>query len=256
MRVRYCIVLGCALSGVGEVARAAVILDFEGAGQYAGNFRKIAGTGNPAQTGPTPDNDYVTMAGTVTATTVYDTTPADATEKSVFTVAPGSPLTFSADARFATATSSFGIYFVDATNEAAGYLALLNFNQTGSNELIRFASNGVPNTGGAGTLITPAGSSADVINTNEFSNILFSYSIDENNHPVLSVTAGSLSSSHTFDAITTPLTNVQVAIRSSPQTVGQNDFDNVIVDAVPEPASLALLACGALAARRRRGARL
>ena len=241
--------------GLGGVSRGAVMLDFESAGQYAGNFRKIAGTGNPAQTGPTPDNDYVSMAGTVTATTVYDTTPANATEKSVFTVSPGSPLTISADARFATATSSFGIYIVDATNEAAGYLALLNFNQSGSNELIRFSGNAVPNTGGAGTLVTPAGGSADVINANEFSNILFGYSIDANNHPVLSVTAGSLSSSHTFDTITSPLTNVQVAIRSSPQTVGQNDFDNVTITGVPEAASLWVLAGGALAVRRRRAVR-
>jgi hypothetical protein len=195
------------------------------AGQYAANFRKIAGPGNPAQTGPTVDNDYVRLSGTSNFTFVIDTTPADANEKTVFTVSQGNPVTFSADLRFSTATSSFGVYFVDPANEANGYLALLNIDQTGTNELIRFASNGIPNTGGAGTLVT--GGTGDAMALNQFANAFFTYDIDANNHPVLSVSFGSLTGSVTFDTITTPLTSVELAIRDSSQNIGNDDFDNV-----------------------------
>lgn len=252
MRLKFLTFLMAAL--IGAEARGAVMLDFETAGQYSNNFRKIAGPGNPTQTGPSDDNDYVTLTGTSNFTAVHDTSPGDSTERTSFTVSPGSPLTFSADLRFATNTSSFGLYIVDATNEAAGYLALLNFNQTVDNELIRFASNAVPNTGGAGTLV--AGDSGNVIAPNEFANVTFTYSIDVNNHPVLSVTAGSLSDSITFETIDAPLTNVELAVRVSSQGAGINDFDNVNIQGVliPEPASLGLLGWAALLlTRRRRG---
>jgi hypothetical protein len=249
----YLMVLGFVLLGIGGAARADVmtnvVFDFETPGQFAGNYRKIFGNGTPVQTGPTVDNDYVTQTGTTNFTSLYDTTPADGTEKTTVTLTLGSSVSFSADLRFATATSSFGVVVVDANNEGAGYLALLNIDQTGTDELIRFSSNAVPNTGGAGTLVT--GATGDGTALGQFSNVVFTYGIDANNHPVLSITAGSLGATHTFDTITTPLTNVQLGVRSSSQTVGQNDFDNVGI-VVPEPLTGGLLACGGLVLLRRR----
>lgn len=255
MRMRSFAALAAAVLAVGTSAHAATLLDFETAGQYANNFRKLTGTGTPTQTGPTADNDFVAMTGTSNLVAVYDTTPADAAQKNVFAVSQAAPVTFSADLTFTTGTSSFGVYFVDPSDESKGYLALLNFNQSGTNELIRFSTDAVPNTNGAGTLINGSPAATNIVVGFIPTNATFSYAIDESNHPVLSVTVGSFTSSATFSGITTPLTSVELAVRNSVQNGGENDFDNVSLPdstVVPEPTSLALLGLGAGALLRRR----
>ena len=255
MRVRVfaAAALGAAMLTSGTVSRAATVLDFETAGQFTGNFRKAFGPGNGTQTGPTAGNDYVSLPGTSNFTSIYDTTPADATEKTVFAVAAGSPVSVTTDVRFTSATSSFGVYFVDPTNEASAYLALLNFDQTSSSELVRFASNGNPTTGGAGTLVNGTPAPGDVVASGQFATATFTYAIDAANHPVLSVTVGSVTSSTTFDTITSPLTSVELAVRVSTQSTGQNGFDNFSAPTpVPEPTALGVLGLGGLLMRRRR----
>jgi hypothetical protein len=253
VRVFAAAVVGAAVLASGTVAHAVTVLDFETAGQFTGNFRKVSGPGNGAQTGPAAGNDYVNLAGTSNFTSIYDTTPADAAEQTVFSVAQGSPVSVTTDVRFTSATSSFGVYFVDPTNEANAYLALLNFDQTSSSELVRFASNGVPTTGGAGTLVTGTPSPGDVVASGQFATATFTYAIDAANHPVLSVTVGSATSSTTFDTITSPLTTVELAIRDSAQGTGQNGFDNIAFPTpVPEPTALGMLGLGGLLLRRHR----
>jgi hypothetical protein len=262
MSVRPFVALGAAVLAFGTSARAATTLDFETAGQYANNFRKISGPGTGAQTGPAAGNDYVSLAAPSNFVAVYDTTPADATVQNVFAVAQGSPVTISTDVTFNSATSSFGVYFVNPADESKGYLALLNFNQSSSNELIRFAADASPSTNGAGSLTNGTPTPADIVTGSTPTNVTFGYAIDSSNHPVLSVTVGSFTSSATFSSITSPLASVELALRDSAQgTAGsgfENDFDNVVLPdaAVPEPTSLAVIGLGVsgLVSRRRRRA--
>jgi hypothetical protein len=262
--MRSLVALGAAVLAVGTSARAAT-LDFETAGQFSNNFRKISGPGTGTQTGPTAGNDYVSLTAPSNFVAVYDTTPADGTVKNVFSVAPGSPVSLTADLTFtgsSSPSSSFGVYFVDPTNEGNGYLALLNYDSTGAgtSELVRLATGVNPQTNGAAGLVAGSPSLGNVITSGVPATATFTYAIDASNHPVLSVTVGSVTSSATFDTITSPLTSVELAIRNSAQgTTGsgfENDFDNVVLPdaAVPEPTSLAAigLGVGGLVSRRRR----
>ena len=247
MRMRSFVTLGAALLALGTSAHAATSFDFETAGQYANNFRKIAGPGVGTQTGPSAGNDYVALTAPSNFVSVYDATPADAGQKNVFAVSQGSPVTVSADLTFNSGTSSFGVYFVDPTDESKGYLALLNFNQSGTNELIRFSTDASPSTNGAGTLTNGSPAATDIVTGFVPTTATFSYALDASNHPVLSVTVGSFTSSATFPSVASPLTSVELALRDSAQNSGENDFDNVVLPdstVVPEPTSLAMLGLG------------
>jgi MYXO-CTERM domain-containing protein len=247
--------LAAALSiGAAGGAKGAV-LDFETPNQYTDNFRQLfsGNFGAGIQSNNGVDNDVVTVLAGKSATMVYDTTPADAAEKSVFTVSHGSPVTVTADVRFGGATSSFGVYIVDAANEANGYLALFNINQNSTTgaDLIRFSGNGAPNAGTAGTL--NAGTSGEALDLNTFGTVQVTYSIDADNHPALSLSVGSFSDSFTFASISNPLTSVEVALRDSAQNGGTGDFDNFnVTGTTPEPAATAILGFAGLALLRRR----
>lgn len=221
----------------------AAVIDFETTGDYANNFRQIFANNAPAtQTNNGAANDFVVVNGATAVTTAYDTTAADGTVKSTFTVSQSQWLTVSADLKFGGATSSYGVYIVDAGNESKGYLALFNVDSSGTNDLIRFTSGASPNTGGAAGL--NSGKSVAAVALDTVGNVSVTYGIDADNHPVLSLTVGGTSDSITFTGITSPLTDVEVAVRMSPQVVGTtSSFDNFATTAVavPEPATMALL---------------
>jgi hypothetical protein len=253
----------------------ATVIDFETPTDYANNFRKVAAI-TPLQTTGQPNNYLYFHASTSASNTsslIYDTTPGDATAAtaSAYSVSAGSPLSVTTDVSFPTNNSSFGVYIVDASNEANGYLALFNVNASGfnPNDQIRFASNAIPNGSGstnAGTLNTPGKTSADAVALATLSTIDVTYSIDADNHPVLTLTANpgaanAYSDSITFSSITTPLTTVEVGYRLSAQSGNTNEYqiDNVTLDGTPAPTpepATALAACALapamLFARRRR----
>ncbi|RYD79458.1 MAG: PEP-CTERM sorting domain-containing protein [Verrucomicrobiaceae bacterium] len=241
-------------------AAESLTLDFESTNQYSENFRAFLNGQLVTQSSLGAANDYITLksvAGLNSATTAYDVTPADDLAKSFFTVTQETPLTISANVAFSSATSSFGIYIVDKNNEGAGYLALFNIDQTATTtDMIRFYSGATPLTGGTGTVHSSFDGNAFALN--EFGSVSVTYSINANNNPVLSMTAGGFSKSVTFSDITTPFTEVEVAMRISAQgAVGQTvNVDNFLVP-VPEPSSAALLGISGvvIAGFRRRRAR-
>jgi hypothetical protein len=254
----------CAGLGIGTIlaanpARAAVTVDFESPTAFTDNFRKLAGTATPVMSANGADNDFLSINPATTLMPAYDTTPADGAVKNTFAVAPGAALGVSADVRFATTNSSLGVYITDPADETKGYLAIFNVNapSVSGNDQIRFASNGNPATGGAGTLVNGK-SDGNALDLATWGTVNVTYAIDANNHPVLSIGVGAYTDSVTFTDISTPLTNVEVVFRLAAQAgSGTYDFDNVTITpaAAPEPASAALLglaALPALARRRRR----
>ena len=247
------------LFALGQPALAAVI-DFESAGDYTSNFRRLEREGagvNEAQSANGAAKDYLRAAGGSNAsrlTTVYDTTPVSAATRTTF----GSGLTVEFDARIPHADRSVGIYLIDAdsTGESAGYLALFNLDSTATTDRLRFASNANPSTGGAGTLGNEqTGNSGYNVSALDFVHFKLVYTINELNQPVLDFTVGDLQRTVTF--ATTAYDEVEVALRLSPYINAPNnyiDIDNFSA-AVPEPSAIALLGLGsALILRgRRRG---
>lgn len=161
----------------------------------------------------------------------------------------------SANVAFSSATSSFGIYIVDKNNESAGYLALFNIDQTNTTtDMLRFYAGATPLTGAVGTVHSTF--NGDAFALGSFGLVTVTYSINANNNPVLSMSAGGFSQSVVFSAITTPLSEVEIAMRLSAQGGAGNtvDADNFLVQ-VPEPSAFALLGISGIMAaglRRRR----
>ena len=257
--LRVCAGLGIGTVLAGTPAKAAVTVDFESPTAFADNFRKLSGSATPALSANGPDNDFLSINPNSTLMPAYDTTPADGTEKNTFAVAPGAALGISADVRFATTNSSLGVYITDPADETRGYLAIFNVNapSVSGNDQIRFASNGNPATGGAGTLVAGK-ADGNALDLATWGTLNVTYSIDANNHPVLSIGVGAYTDSVTFTDITTPLTEVEVVLRLAAQGgTGTFDLDNVTITPAPEPATAALLGMltlPALARRRRRRA--
>lgn len=240
------LVAGIAVISNAAVAATEANLDFETT-QYPNNFRVLNANGATiSQTANGVANDFMRSVNGSGASVVYDANGSTAGISS-FTVSSTASLTVSADVSFNTGNNSFGIYIVNASNEAQGYLAIFNVNASGANDQIRFASNAAPSTSGAGTL--GAGSfanNADVgIAANSlFSNISLTYGINESNNPVLTLTAGSQTSSISLTSITSPFTNVEIGFRfgSSAGTVAMDNLVISTASAVPEPSSFAALA--------------
>jgi hypothetical protein len=193
------------------------------------------------------------------ASIVYDAN-GSAENISNFTVSKTVSLNVTMDLSFSTSGNSFGIYIINAANEAQGYLALFNVNNSGSNDTIRFSSAVVNPTTPSTVGSIPAGSYANnqdlgIGPTGTFSSYSFSYSINANNEAVLSMTAGAQTSTYTI-AGTSAFTNVEVGFRlgSSSGTVGVDNF-NISTTAIPEPSTYAALAgiavLGMCLARRR-----
>lgn len=234
-------------------------LDFETAGQFSGSFRTLnAGGATLTQTLNGVANDYMQSSGGSGASLVFDAN-GSTTGISSFTVSQSAPLTISADVSFTVSNNSFGIYIINAADESQGYLAIFNVNFSSTSDQIRFSNNAVPTTAGAGTLGN--GSFANNADTGigllgAFNNISLTYSINGSNAPVLTMTAGSQTSSITLSGIA--FTEVEVGFRMSSTASGIVGMDNlnIVTSAVPEPstyAALAGIAVLGLATLRRRG---
>jgi hypothetical protein len=232
-------------------------LDFE-TSQYPNNFRVLNANGATlSQTANGAGNDFMRSVNGSGSSVLYDANGSTSGISS-FSVSATQSLTVSADVNFTVSNNSFGVYIVNAANEAQGYLAIFNVNFSGTNDQLRFASNAVPTTSGAGTLV--AGSypnNADSgIGLTAFGNISLTYSINELNNPVLTMTAGTQTSSIAFSSISTPFTEVEIGFRfgSSSGTIGMDNL-TISTTSIPEPSTYAALAgviaIGACIVRRR-----
>lgn len=245
-------------------ARADLVgpIDFETAGQLGANFRVLntAGTRVLSQTANGVGNDLISLEDTSPTSTgavvgIYDTTPADTTAATAFTVAAAQfRVTFNLTA--GANSSSFGVHLLDPNNSSNNLLALFNVG-TGAADTLRFwRDSSAIATGGAGTQIgaTVTGDAGYDVGG---SPALFELSVDNTGAaPVFNLTVGTLSATSAFVAGDLNFLP-QVAFRlfdSSNAGATAATLDNFTVTVVPEPAALPLLAAGAglLLLRRRR----
>ncbi len=245
---------------------AAVNLDFETEGQFSSNFRLLEDEGTTGSGAPTATqsdngiaNDYLRITGGSGGsryTTVYDTTPANATVRDTFAAG----VTIELDARLSRSGQSIGIYLIDgdAAAENSAYLALFNVDQSGSNDLIRFSSNANPSSStstNTGTLTGDiSGNSGYNNSATDFVHLTLTYNIDDQNRPVLDLRVGDddFGGSITFE--TAAFSTVGIGFRASTSGQFTLDLDNIRITPVPEPASIALLAGAAAGLLRRRRA--
>jgi hypothetical protein len=252
----------------GTVATAQnVSVDFSGGTDFANNFRLIPISGHTiAQTG-----SFLTVTsnnvGTPAVVYVYDTTPASNAVQNTFSVGVGQSLSASLD--FANisangAATSIGFYFLNPTAEAStvNFMALININSSGGSEQFRFASGAALTSNQAnGTLINGSPSLQEAgygIQDPIFRTITATYTYNSATSVTLTLTAGSVVSTTTYNSITA-LDNVAVGFRVSPIAgvpASTLQLDNFAITApVPEPSSYAALAglgiLGFAATRRR-----
>jgi lysophospholipase L1-like esterase len=206
-------------------------INFETSSDYVNNFRHLAGSGTAAQTDPAagePDNDTVRLSNTG-LTVTYDATPGDNTAtRNLFTA----PFSVVADIRFGTANNSYGVYFINPESETQAYLALFNVEASGTSDQFRFSTDGNPLTSGAGTLIQTALTESGVTIDGRLRRIEIGYGINAQNQPVLSIWAGTGSSSL---VLTGQLASAAagVGLRFSPRSLNDMEFDNLALRPVP-----------------------
>ncbi|MDR2675300.1 MAG: hypothetical protein LBC18_10685 [Opitutaceae bacterium] len=161
----------------------------------------------------------------VSATYIYDTTPADASAATQNTFAVSQTDTLTVRVTFAAGTprSSIGIYLIDPADERNGLLALYNVDNDGGDDVIRFVSNAMPATGGAGGVDKAEKYKSPGIAPDETGTLVLTYGIDAENKGVMTLRmlngAGveAHSASHTVKAFRNPLAPVAVGLRVSAQ---------------------------------------
>ncbi len=245
------------------VSQAAILVDFNTAGDLAGNFRQ---TYNPTET----DTVQVMPAGyvstsatslssgsTLSESFIYDTTPANGTVKNTFT----GPVTISMDIR-AAQSSSFGIYIVDPseTNGGATHrLALFNFDNSGTSDQIRIFSTSSISNAQVGTAVYNNNTTNIASLGSQFVSASLTYRESSlgSGHAIMNFTVNGVSSGDVDLGAGTYLSSFEVGVRlyDSSTGAGAADMDNFAI--VPEPSTMALASLGLVflgVLRRRRKA--
>jgi hypothetical protein len=246
------------LLGIPPVASAALVsLDFESAGQFAGNFRA---TFNPPETATSQDGGHVSTNAislssgtTLSEAFIYDTTPADATVQSTFM----GPVTISFDMRSAAAGASFGVYIInpgEASGVAGHRLALFNMGTGATDRFRMFTTSSITNAN-VGTGVYDSGATLNVVEPGStFVRASLTYSEGANSSAVFNYTINGVSSGDINLGNNTYIPNFEIGLRLYDGVVGGATADIDNFEIVPEPSSSAmfgLVAAGALVLRRR-----
>jgi hypothetical protein len=244
----FTVVLAMQVLAVATQATAQTILDFGSAGAY------VAVSGST--TGLNPYNGHlqafynVNSAGGGTSPLFYSANGVNAT---TYSLTASQSLSISSQISVTSANNaSFGIYIVNSSNPAQGYLALFNLNaNNGPDELIRFSTNAVPydsnnlaNSGGAGTLTTVV-SGIDFASNNSWLDVGVTYVLGSGLSMTVNGVTGSIS-------IPNGWSDVQIALRLFPAGYsngngGNADYmemQNFNVSVIPEPSTCLLLILG------------
>lgn len=240
-------ILGILLLAAMGSAQAA-LYSFGTSGEYDANFREILNVGSVGYN----VGGYISNTGSnVTTVVAFDTDGAGA-GMTAYPITVGTTLSVSAEVRFSH-TGSFGFYF--STNGGGStYLALLNPNQTGSNELFRIFSGGSMSAGSTGT--QNFSNTSDTVTLGAFSNFGATFQALDADSIRISMTSGAQTFSFDYDGVTLP-TSVEIGVRSyNPTATGPSlDMDNfTVTDPIPEPSVIwsgGLGVLGLLARRRR-----
>jgi len=239
------------LAGAMVSGLQAVVVDFSNSTDLADNFRSYANSSSVSVS--QGNNTFVTVNGATFATSpnilIYDTTPLDTTSYNTFALNLGQTLTVSIDiASITGAASSVGFYFLNSAQPLSGTafshnLALMNFDNSGTDELARFAvyasmtgqtlNNGTPSTGNGIALNNPT-----------FQTVTATYTRDSFSNITMTLSTGAFTSTFTNNQ-SASFSNVGIALRLFPATGTPANsflFDNFTV--VPEPSTWALLGLG------------
>jgi hypothetical protein len=131
------------------------------------------------------------------------------------------------------------------------YLALLNVDNSGANDLVRFGQWCQASTGNANGLTTKSTTDLGIGLNGAMATVMASYRLEANSDVTISMTVGSSTFSQTYTGGIARPSSVEVGLRLYP-TGGSFNLDSFTV--VPEPASLGLIGVSGLALMRRKRA--
>jgi hypothetical protein len=244
------------------IVQAQVQLNFNTAGQFTGNFRKLTTTTNViTETGSAISLD---LAGSTTGPFhEYDTDPASA-PGTPFVVGDGLRVTF--QFRVAAGGSTVGVFFADPTSVENGpsnsLLGLFNINSTGTLDRFRLTSDSANlSTGDLGTVALNEEVDTTVgLSTTTLSDFSLTLTV-AGTTPTLAMTVGGVTRSQTFAPGTFDFANGEavVILRLFDGSTAAGTpvvLDNFAITSIPEPGAASGLAlaglAGALLIRRRR----
>jgi hypothetical protein len=241
-------ILGALLLVSGSAS--AVIVDFNNPNDLANNFRLYP---NSSSVSTVQSGTSVQVTGATFNTTpnilIYDTTPLVTTDYNTFALNIGQTLSVSVDVASITgAGSSLGFYFFNSAQTLTSFshnTALMNFDNSGTNELARFgtyqAITGIGTTNG-----TPSTGNGITLNDPTFQTVTATYTRTSAQNIELTLNVGGFTSTFTNTNFAS-YTNVGIGIRVYPvpgTPANSYLFDNFTVNVVPEPSALTLAAVG------------
>jgi len=225
--------------------------DFSEASQFSDNFKTVLLSNGTLSYSTTAGGrlEHTRSSSTTMAVWAYDTTP-DATPTNLF----GGSFEVEADFSLGANASSFGVYFggEDRTS-ATSALALFNMNiagGTGTSEQLRLFTGGSVSAGGSGT--ASAGNTVIPTETGYVTNTLYRLTLQVSYVSATSADVTlTVSDPYATGAALTPISvtgtligltsPTEIAFRSYLPTAGTNVIDNIVITAIPEPATAAML---------------
>jgi len=225
-------------------------VDFETSTDVANHFRAMSA--NNAAFGQTSNgaaNDYMTVTSSGASglrSFIYDTTPASSAVQNTFS----GTATIEGDIDTTGSSTSFGVYILNPSAESTAnqFLALFNWDNSGTSDLLRFFKTSSVSTGSAsGQQYTSGNVNAGVNVTDSFAHYSLTYKADttDSTQAVLNLTVGSFSTGDVLMGTGTYFSTYEVGLRFSPNTSGQSVYlDNFTITQVPEPSTLGMILGG------------